>query len=86
MREVKPGDRFTKIGDRGPVWVVSGPAPIRTNLPPHLSLIDEANPRRRITIAKSALLDSRLYQRAEPKALREEVTPAYLEIPDPPRR
>ncbi len=84
MREVNQGDRFTKIGDHGPVWVVSGSAPIPADLPPHLYLFDEVNPRHRITIAKSALLDRRLYQRAEPKALREDVTPAYLEIPDPP--
>ena len=63
MREVKKGDRFIKIGARGLVWVVSGPAPIPADLPSHLYLFDEANPRRHITMAKSALLDGRMYRK-----------------------
>ena len=63
MTNVKPGDRFSKIGALRTVWVVEGRAPTPNELPPHVYLVDESDPHHRVTLSISALLDRRMYRR-----------------------
>ncbi len=61
---IQPGDRFIKVDDPRIVWIVERSVDVPHTVP-HVQLIQEGDPSRRITLSESVLLDSSYHRRAE---------------------
>ena len=62
---IEVGERFVKVSDQGTVWVAVRPAQVSVGMPPHMYLVHEKIPSRVLMMSVSALLDRKLFRRAE---------------------
>tara|TARA_B100000315_G_scaffold219085_1_gene220797 strand:- start:288 stop:524 length:237 start_codon:yes stop_codon:yes gene_type:complete len=62
---IMPGDRFVKLSDPGTVWVAEKKAKLAYGMPPHINLVNEEIPSRKIIMAQSALQDKKLFRRLD---------------------
>lgn len=59
---IERGDRFVKIDDPRIIWVVERTMDVAHSVP-HVQLIQEGQPGRRITLSESILLDTKYHRR-----------------------
>ena len=60
--QILPGDRFAKTDDPRIVWVVERVMDVPHSVP-HVQLVQESDPTRRITLSEPVLLDPKYHKR-----------------------